>query len=76
MDMSKATHRIAVAAAAFAATGAWAHPGHGSGGTTTLTHLLTEPDHVLMLLAALAVGVAAIISSRRGARQNRRDRRD
>ena len=76
MDMSKAIHRIAVAAAAFSATGAWAHPGHGSGGTTSLAHLLTEPDHVLMLLAVVAVGIAAIVSSRRGARQNRRDRRD
>jgi hydrogenase/urease accessory protein HupE len=76
MDMLKATCKIAVAAAALAATGAWAHPGHASGGTTTLMHLLTEPDHVLMLLAAIGVGVAAVIAARRSPRQNRRDRRD
>jgi hydrogenase/urease accessory protein HupE len=68
---------MVIAAAAFAAGTAFAHPGHGSpGATTTLTHLLTEPDHVLMLFAALAVGVIAVFRARRGRDSSRRQREE
>ncbi len=76
MKLSRAIQDIAAAAAALGATAASAHPGHASGGVTTLRHLLTEPDHVLMLLAVAGVGIAAVVASRRGARQDRRHRKD
>jgi hydrogenase/urease accessory protein HupE len=39
---------------------ALAHPDHGSGGwlSATLSHLLSEPDHLAAILAPLLVGVA------------------
>lgn len=44
----------------FFAGEALAHPDHGSGGwlSATLSHLLSEPDHVAMILAPLVAGLA------------------
>ena len=41
----------------FFAGEALAHPDHGSGGwlSAALTHLLSEPDHLAMILAPLAI---------------------
>ena len=41
----------------FLAGEALAHPDHGSGGrlTAALSHLLSEPDHLAMILAPLAL---------------------
>jgi small neutral amino acid transporter SnatA (MarC family) len=77
MNSSKAIRWLAIAAAAFAAGTALAHPGHASpGATTTIVHLLTEPDHVLMLIAALVVGVIAVRSGRAERRASRRQREE
>ncbi|HJS39085.1 MAG TPA: hypothetical protein VJ789_13265 [Burkholderiales bacterium] len=38
----------------FFATGAQAHPGHG---LATLWHLLTEPDHLALILLPVVVAV-------------------
>jgi len=37
-----------------AAGNAWAHPDHGAWGIS-LAHLLTEPDHLAMLILPLAI---------------------
>ena len=39
---------------------ALAHPDHGSGGwlSAALSHLLSEPDHLAMILAPVVVGLA------------------
>lgn len=43
-----------------AASPAAAHPGHGtSGSEASPTHYVTEPVHLLFLVAALALGLAA-----------------
>jgi hydrogenase/urease accessory protein HupE len=44
----------------FFAGEALAHPDHGSGGwlTAALSHLLSEPDHLAVILAPLVVAVA------------------
>ncbi len=41
---------------------ALAHPGHGTGGwlSAELLHLLSEPDHLAMILAPLVVGLVWI----------------
>ena len=43
----------------FYAGGALAHPDHGAGGwiSAELLHLLSEPDHLAMILAPLVLGV-------------------
>jgi len=43
----------------FFAGEALAHPDHGSGGwlSATLSHLLSEPDHLVLILAPLIVGI-------------------
>ena len=46
-----------------AASAAHAHPGHGIAG---LWHLLTEPDHLALLLLPLAIGLGLWLSRRRG----------
>jgi hypothetical protein len=76
MNRSKAIRAVAIAGAALAATAAGAHPNHADPGTTTtLLHLLTEPDHVLMILGAVGVGIAAVRMGRRAGR-GRRDRQE
>jgi hydrogenase/urease accessory protein HupE len=47
----------------FLAGEALAHPDHGSGGwlSATLSHLLSEPDHLAMILAPLVVGAAWLV---------------
>ena len=42
------------------AGGALAHPDHGAGGwlSAALAHLLSEPDHLAILLAPLVLGLA------------------
>ena len=44
----------------FFAGEALAHPDHGSGGwlSAALSHLLSEPDHVAIILAPLIAGIA------------------
>jgi len=41
-----------------AATGVWAHPGHGETGGHSVAHYLTEPFHVIPLVAVIIVSVA------------------
>ena len=74
--MSKATRRLILVMLVLASGAALAHPGHGeAGANTTLLHLLTEPDHLLALLAVVGVGIAAVAAGR-GERDSRRaDRR-
>jgi hydrogenase/urease accessory protein HupE len=44
----------------FLAGEALAHPDHGSGGwvSAALSHLLSEPDHLALILAPLVLGFA------------------
>ena len=44
----------------FVAGEALAHPDHGSGGwlSAALSHLLSEPDHLALILAPVALGLA------------------
>jgi hydrogenase/urease accessory protein HupE len=46
----------------FLAGEALAHPDHGSGGwlSAALSHLLSEPDHLALLLAPFVLGLAWI----------------
>jgi len=57
----------------FFAGEALAHPDHGSGGwlTATLSHLLSEPDHLALILAPLMIGLVWLIR-RKSARAARR----
>ncbi len=50
-----------------AATGAWAHPGHGETSGHSVAHYLTEPHHVLPLVAIilLSVGIFLVMYARR-----------
>jgi hydrogenase/urease accessory protein HupE len=52
-------HRASLILLLFAGE-ALAHPDHGSGGwlTAALSHLLSEPDHLAVILAPLVVAVA------------------
>lgn len=75
MDPRKALRQAVVILAALGAGAAWAHPNHAEPAvTTTFLHLLTEPDHLLVLLAA-GVAVFALAPGRRG-RPSRKQRRD
>jgi hydrogenase/urease accessory protein HupE len=49
----------------FFASEALAHPDHGSGGwlSATLSHLLSEPDHLALILAPLMFGLVWIVRS-------------
>lgn len=49
---------------------ALAHPNHGSGGrlSADLLHLLTEPDHLAMILFPLVVGAGWLLRRALGAR--------
>jgi hydrogenase/urease accessory protein HupE len=75
MNSRKAVRLVVLALAALGAGMAFAHPNHSEpGSTTTFLHLLTEPDHLLALLAALAVGLGAFGGLRhRAERTGRRD---
>jgi hydrogenase/urease accessory protein HupE len=55
-------HRASLILLLFAGE-ALAHPDHGSGGwlSATLSHLLSEPDHLAMILAPLVVGAAWLV---------------
>lgn len=66
-------HRVGLTVLFFAGE-ALAHPDHGAGGwlSATLSHLLSEPDHLAMILAPLAVGIAWIVVRRRKLREARR----
>ena len=55
---------------------ALAHPDHGSGGwlSATLSHLLSEPDHLAIILLPLVLGsvwIARYLLRRRRARSTR-----
>lgn len=52
---------------------AFAHPGDHPGGFASLAHLLTEPDHLAMLLGAVALGFFIHRRLRRQRAQRRRD---
>ena len=47
----------------FFAGEALAHPDHGSGGwlSAALSHLLSEPDHLAIILAPLALGLVLLV---------------
>ncbi len=55
-------HRAAVILLLFAGE-ALAHPGHGAGGwlSASLLHLLSEPDHLALILAPLVVGFVWVV---------------
>ena len=77
--MSKASRNLILVIASLASAAAWAHPGHGDlSANTTLMHLLTEPDHILAILAVAGVAIAAIASSRgeHGDQRTDKKRRD
>ena len=46
----------------FFAGEALAHPDHGSGGwlSATLSHLLSEPDHLVVIVAPLVIGLLLV----------------
>ena len=72
MDSRKAFRQAVLALAALGAGLAAAHPNHAEPGTTTtLLHLLTEPDHLLALVAAVGFGIWAV-RRQRGARDKQR----
>lgn len=52
---------------------AFAHPGEHPGGFASLAHLLTEPDHLAMILGAVAVGVFIYRKVRHQRARQRRD---
>lgn len=56
-------HRAALILALFASA-AQAHPGHG---IAELWHLLTEPDHLAMVLLPVAIAAVAVLTRRRRA---------
>ena len=74
----QSTLRAAAGFAAFAAgSAALAHPGHGLTAPDNLMHVL-EAEHVVGLLAALAVGYGVVLlrAIRRRRRTDREDRAD
>lgn len=74
MNSSKLGRQVFLAAAALAAGAAWGHPNHADPGTTaTLLHLLTEPDHLLMMLAAVVAVFVMAPKAERGRAQRKRD---
>ena len=73
MNSRKAVQHLAVAIASLAAAAAWGHPNHADpGASATILHLVTEPDHLLAIVAAVGVGIWGV----RRARAARRERRD
>ena len=55
---------------------ALAHPDHGVAGwlSAELLHLLSEPDHLAMILAPLVVGIAWIAGRKSRLRAKRQER--
>ena len=55
---------------------ALAHPGHGTGGwlSAALSHLLSEPDHLAIILAPLLVGLAWVARRARKVRAKAQQR--
>jgi hydrogenase/urease accessory protein HupE len=77
MNSSKVIRLATLATAALSAAAAWAHPNHAEPGTTTtLFHLLTEPDHALAIVAAIGVGVWAVLRGRARGRAVRKHLED
>ena len=73
MNSRKAARGIVIAIASLAAAAAWGHPNHADPGTnTTILHLITEPDHLLAIVAAVGAGVWGIRRSL-ASRKQRRD---
>lgn len=61
MNPRKSAQRAVIAAATLAAAAAWGHPNHADPGAgATVAHLLTEPDHLLALLAAASAVLWAV----------------
>jgi hydrogenase/urease accessory protein HupE len=63
-------HRAAAVALFLVAASAHAHPGHG---IAELWHLLTEPDHLAMILLPAGIAAGILVARRRA--QARRVRR-
>ena len=56
MNTRKAIQQGSIAIASLAGALAWGHPNHAEPGTTaSILHLVTEPDHLLALAAAVGV---------------------
>ena len=60
----------------FYAGGVLAHPDHGAGGwlSAAVSHLLSEPDHLAMILAPLLLGafwIARVVRKLRSAARSR-----
>lgn len=73
MNPRNALQRAAIALASAGALSAYGHPNHAdAGANTTFLHLVTEPDHLLMIVAAVAVGLWAA-RRRNVARRQRKD---
>ena len=66
-------HRVGLTMLFFAGE-ALAHPDHGSGGwlSATLSHLLSEPDHLAMILAPFALGAYLVWRAIRRANDRQR----
>src|SRR5262245_36552077 len=66
-------HRASLILVLFAGE-ALAHPDHGTGGwlSATLSHLLSEPDHLAMILAPLALGAYLVWRAVRRANDRQR----
>ena len=73
MNTRKAIHQGSIAIASLAGALAWGHPNHADPGTSaSILHLVTEPDHLLALVAAAGVVIWAV-RRRRVARKQRGD---
>ena len=66
-------HRASLILLVFAGE-ALAHPDHGAAGwlSAELLHLLSEPDHLAMILAPLVLGISCIAVRRGRLRAKRR----
>jgi hydrogenase/urease accessory protein HupE len=76
MDSRKAVRQAVLVLAALGAGVASAHPNHAEPGTVvTFLHLLTEPDHLLVIIGAVVALFALAPTPRRG-RRSRKHRED
>ena len=77
MKLQSTLRTIAGLAALAAGSAALAHPGHGLSAPDNLMHVL-EAEHVLGLLAALAIGYGVVLlrAIHRRRRPDREDRAD
>lgn len=69
--MTRIVAKLAAAFALFAPSLAVAHPGHGDVEASSALHYFAEPEHALLLAAAVGVGVAvaALLRSSRARRR-------